>query len=73
MGSYRISTEEIMVALDETLDNLEGDFTERQLQNAIERLKLYPFVSDKAKSVPKYVKAKQDILKLEQSSKENSK
>ena len=63
MGAYKISTREIMEALDEALDNLEGDFTDKELQKAIERLKLYPFVSDKKKSVPKYVQAKIKILK----------
>ena len=57
MGSYGITTREIASALDEALDNLEGDFTDKQLQDALERMKLYPFVSDKAKSVPKYVRA----------------
>lgn len=57
MGSYGISTREIASALDEALDNLQGDFTEKQLLRALERMKLYPFVSDKKKSVPKYVRA----------------
>ena len=57
MGTYEISTREIASALDEALDNIEGDFTEKQLFNALERMKLYPFVSDKKKSVPIYVKA----------------
>jgi len=57
MGSYMISTREIATVLDEALDNIEGDFTDKQLQDALERMKLYPFVCDKAKSVPKYVRA----------------
>jgi len=61
MGTYRISTIEISEAIDEALDNLEGDFTDKQLQNALKRAKLYPFVCDKAKSVPKYVKAKEKL------------
>jgi len=65
MGIYRVGTKEIMEALDEALDNIEGDFTDKQLQSALERTKLYPFVGDKAKSVPKYIKAKNDILKKE--------
>ena len=65
MGTFRISTEEIMSALDNALDDLEGDFTDKQLQLALERTKLYPFVCDKAKSVPKYTKAKYEILKKE--------
>ena len=57
MGTYIISTREIASAIDEALDKLEGDFTDKQLQDALERAKLYPFVCDKAKSIPKYVKA----------------
>ena len=62
MGTYRVSSVEIAEKLDEALDNIEGDFTDKQLQDVLERLKLYPFVCDKAKSVPRYVKAK---IKLE--------
>ena len=61
MGTFGISTKEIASALDEALDNLKGDFTERQLLDALERMKLYPFVSDKKKSVPKYVKARREL------------
>jgi len=65
MGPYNISTKEIAEAIDDALDNLEGDFTEKQLYKALEILKLYPFVSDKYKSVPKYVKAKLALNKQE--------
>jgi hypothetical protein len=57
MGSFNVTTREIAKAIDEALDNLEGDFTDKQLQDALKRAKLYPFVCDKAKSVPKYVRA----------------
>ena len=57
MGTYGISTREIASALDEALDKLEGDFTDAQLQKALDRTRLYPFVADKKKSVPRYVKA----------------
>ena len=62
-----ISTREIASKLDEALDNIEGDFTDKQLQDALERTKLYPFVCDKPKSVPKYVRAG---IKLEKQTKE---
>lgn len=62
MGTYGINTKEIASALDEALDNLEGDFTEKQLFDALERMKLYPFVSDKKKSVPKYLKAREGLI-----------
>jgi hypothetical protein len=58
MGICMISTKEIVEALDTALDNLEGDFDNEQLLTALECLKLYPFVADKNKSVPKYTKAK---------------
>ena len=61
MGTYGISTEEIAEAIDKTLDDLEGDFTEKQLFDVLKIMKLYPFVSDKKKSVPIYVKAKQKL------------
>ena len=57
MGTYNVSTWEIAQALDKALDNIEGDFTRKQLLDALERMKLYPFVSDKKTSVPKYVEA----------------
>ena len=59
-----LSTVEIMEALDEALDYLKGDFTEKQLFDALKRTKLYPFVSDKKKSVPKYLKAKQKFAQV---------
>ena len=61
MGTYMVSTQEIRKKLDEALDNIEGDFTDKQLQDVLESLKLYPFVCDKNKSVPKYVKAKEKL------------
>lgn len=56
MGNYGITTIEIAEAIDECLDTLEGDFTEEQLYRALDVMYLYPFVSDKKKSVPKYKK-----------------
>ena len=56
MGIYKSSTWELAKAIDNALDEC-GDFTEKQLFDALERVKLYPFVMDKKKSVPKYVKA----------------
>ena len=46
MGIYMVSAREIARVLDEALDNIEGDFTDKQLQLALERTKLYPFVCD---------------------------
>jgi hypothetical protein len=50
MGSYGISTKEIIEALEHALDNLEGDFSDEQLKEALEITKSYPYVSDKIKS-----------------------
>ena len=57
MGTYKVGTKELREILDEALDNIEGDFTDKQLQDVLESLKLYPFVCDKKKSVPIYVKS----------------
>jgi len=63
--SYKVrgfkETKEIAEAIDNALDKLEGDFTDEQLQKALDRARLYPFVCDKAKSIPKYVKAKEKL------------
>ena len=61
MGTYMLGTKEIIDELDDVLDNMDGDFTNKQLLEVLEVLKLYPFVCDKSKSVPKYVKAKREI------------
>lgn len=58
MGTYKISTKEIIESLDDALDSLQGDFTEEQLLEALNYMKLYPFVSDKKKSVPTYRQAR---------------
>lgn len=55
------STKIIVEVLDEALDNIEGDFTHKQLLDALECMKLYPFVCDKNKSVPKYVKVRNKL------------
>jgi len=56
MGMHIASTWEIAQALDTALDDV-GNFTRKQLLDALERMKLYPFVSDKKSSVPKYIEA----------------
>ena len=57
MGTYRVTARTIASVIDNALDSIEGDFTDADLHKALERAKLYPFVCDKAKSVPKYVEA----------------
>ena len=54
MGIYKATTWNIAKALEKALDDLE-DFTEKQLFDALDRMRLYPFVSDKKKSVPEYL------------------
>ena len=56
MNKKLISSGEIAKVLDNTLDEL-GNFREGQLLMALERMKLYPFVIDKKKSVPEYIEA----------------
>ena len=57
MGNYIVTAREIAVVIDNALDNIEGDFNDKELQKALDRAKLYPFVCDKKKSVPRYVRA----------------
>lgn len=61
MGIYMVSTKHIAEVIDEALDSIEGDFTDKQLNDALDRARLYPFVCDKQKSVPKYVRAKEKL------------
>lgn len=58
MGTYNILTKDIIEALDDALDILQGDFTEKQLLKALKYMKLYPFVSDKRKSIATYRQAR---------------
>lgn len=50
MGNYNLSHLEIFEAVEEALDNLEGDFTEKQLKEVLMFFRHYPYVSDKTKS-----------------------
>lgn len=47
MGTYNVATKTIIEDLAEALDNIEGDFTQKQLFDALKKLKEYPYVSDK--------------------------
>lgn len=46
MGTVMISTKELAEAIDDALDALEGDFTNKQLQKVLKRAKFYPYVCD---------------------------
>lgn len=57
MGTYMVSTNDIVEDLAEALDKIEGDFTDKQLQDAIMVIKKYPYICDKTKSENKFHKA----------------
>ena len=59
MGTYGISNEEIIEAVEEALNNLEGDFTDKQLKECLEVMKAYPYVADKEKSEKLYMEIKE--------------
>lgn len=59
MGTYTNSTNDVIEALEESLNKIEGDFTERQLRSALMVIKEYPYVCDKEKSESKYKKFKE--------------
>lgn len=47
MGQYNISTKEIVEAIEETLDRIDGDFTRSDLITAVGLIGTgYPYVSD---------------------------
>lgn len=58
MGTYMNSTFKIIEVIEESLNCIEGDFSNQQLLDALEVMKLYPAVCDKMKSGVKYTKAK---------------
>jgi hypothetical protein len=64
MGSYGISTEDIADCMIKALDKLEGDFTNKQLMNALDVVNRYPYVSDKEKPISEFNDA-WDALKQE--------
>lgn len=59
MGTYNTSNQEIILAIEEALDNLEGDFTDRQLKDCLNIMTAYPHVSDKWKNKDAYNKLKE--------------
>ena len=61
MGTYMLGTKEIIDELDDVLDNMEGDFTNKQLLDVLEVLKLYPFVCDVHKKPSEYLNAKEKL------------
>ena len=47
MGIYNNSKKEIVQKISDALDDIEGDFTQETLLNALEQCKKYPYVVDK--------------------------
>ena len=47
MGTYGVAKIDIVRKLAETLDDIEGDFTQETLEKALDLTKAYPYVSDK--------------------------
>jgi hypothetical protein len=47
MGTYNITVGEIVLSFAEALDELEGDFTQKELFKALKKMKEYPYVCDK--------------------------
>ena len=57
MGTYMYDKKELIDKMIESIENVEGDFTDKSLQEALEVMKLYPYVCDKTKSEVKWRKA----------------
>lgn len=64
MGTYMNSTFKIIEVVEEVLNGIEGDFSNQQLLDALEVMKLYPAVCDKMKSGVRYTKAKNKFASL---------
>jgi len=47
MGTYINDEKEVVNAIAEALNNIEGDFTQETLFNSLEKCKEYPYVCDK--------------------------
>lgn len=47
MGVWMNDEKDLVIELAETLDDIEGDFTQETLVKALEKLKEYPYVCDK--------------------------
>jgi hypothetical protein len=64
MGSYKIGQEEIIEKLEQALDSLEGDFTDRELIDCLDVMKHYPYVSDIDKDEGYYYEAKSNAISM---------
>lgn len=50
MGTYGLVSIDLIKAMAETLDNLEGDFSTHSLLFALEKMKKYPYTSNSRRS-----------------------
>ena len=62
MGTYRIELDEMIEALENALNDIQGDFTKKDLLKVLEFMKKYPYVCDKecAKAEKRWEKLKQE-------------
>lgn len=56
MGHYGISKQELVEAMAKSLDDLEGDFSDQGLHEALEKMKEYPYTSNSRRSEKKWRK-----------------
>ena len=54
MGIYVLSKKELVEAMAEALDDLEGDFSDKILHEALEKMKEYPYTSNSRRSEKKW-------------------
>ena len=46
MGTFRVELDEMIDALEKALNDIQGDFTRKDLLKALEFMKKYPYVCD---------------------------
>ena len=61
MGTYNCSDFEIITAIEEALDNLQGDFTQKTLNRCLNFCKNYPYVCDTKLNEKLWQKAKRGL------------
>ena len=54
MGTYGLSTPELVEAMAKALDDLNGDFSNEGLNKALKKMKEYPYTSDSKESPDKW-------------------
>lgn len=56
MGTYGLSKQELCIAMAEALDDLEGNFSDQGLHDALNKMKDYPYTSNSRKTDKKWRK-----------------